>query len=438
MPVVAIVGAQWGDEGKGKIVDLFSEGADLVVRFQGGANAGHTISRKGCPLVLHLIPSGILHKQARCLIGPGVVLDPDSFFQEVADLQAAGIEVSSHLGLSGKAHVILPYHRAEEAFIEAARGGDRIGTTGRGIGPAYADRAARIGIRVFDLLDPPLFKERLSLCLRLKRGHGLTGDDASFEEIFNAYVEFGQRLRPFLADVETELREGCQRGSAILLEGAQGTLLDVDHGTYPYVTSSHTVSGGAVTSLGLPSSQINRVLSVVKAYTTRVGSGPFPTEVSGPLGEEMRERGKEYGATTGRPRRCGWIDLVALRHAIWVNGVDGLAITKLDALDSFETVKVCEAYRWRGKTLRHLPEEPAVWTEAEPIYQEFPGWKRSTLGTNRFEDLPGRAKRYLDVIVEGLGVELVLVSTGPDRGEEVCLRPLWGSTWDGGERWSRS
>lgn len=425
MPVVAVIGTQWGDEGKGKIVDLLAEEADLVVRFQGGANAGHTISRGGRPLVLHLIPSGILHRRARCLIGPGVVLDPASFFQEVAELEAAGIEVASRLGVSGKTHVILPYHKAEEAFIEAARGGSRIGTTGRGIGPAYADRAARIGVRIFDLLDPPAFRERLSLCLRLKKDRGLSEGGPSFEEVFEAYLEFGRRLRPFLADVDTELREGCERGAAILLEGAQGTLLDVDHGTYPYVTSSHTVSGGASTGLGLPPRRIDRVLGVVKAYTTRVGSGPFPTEVSGPLGESMRERGREYGATTGRPRRCGWLDLVALRYAVWVNGVDGLAITKLDVLDTFETVKVCEAYRWRGKTLPHLPDEPAVWTEAEPLYRDLPGWRKSTVGTHRLEDLPEEARRYLDLIQEGLGVGLHLVSTGPNRGEEVRLCPLW-------------
>ncbi|HJM41992.1 MAG: adenylosuccinate synthase [Nitrospinota bacterium] len=429
MPTAAVIGAQWGDEGKGKIVDRLAEEADLVVRFQGGANAGHTISVEGEERVLHLIPSGIFHEGVRSLVGPGVVVDPGELLGEVESLRAAGIEVEDRLGVSGNAHVIFPYHRAEEAWMEAARGSGRIGTTGRGIGPAYADRISRTGIRLFDLLDVDRLSEKLTLSLRLK-AHILEGlpdraEDFDRDRLVENALALGGRLGPYLADVEDELARGVERDARILLEGAQGTLLDVAHGTYPFVTSSHTIAGGACTGLGMAPSRIQHVLAVVKAYSTRVGEGPFPTELTGETGERLRERGREYGATTGRPRRCGWLDLIALAYAVRLNGVTGLAVTKLDVLDGIEELRVCTGYRI-GETVQEFwPVNSSQLREVAPRCETLPGWKASTEGAKRVEDLPGEARRYLDRISESLGVPLDVVSTGPDRGQEVWFRRPW-------------
>lgn len=429
MPAVAVIGAQWGDEGKGKVVDLLAEEAEWVVRFQGGANAGHTISVEGKPLVLHLVPSGILHPHVRCLVGPGVVIDPAELLREVDALRRAGIEADGRLGVSGKAHVIFPYHRAEEAWMEKVRGEGRIGTTMRGIGPAYADRTSRIGIRVFDLLDPDRLARKLRLNLRLK-AHILEGlperaDDFDEGRLVEAYRAFGDRLRPYLADVDGELTRAAEKDARVLLEGAQGTLLDVDHGTYPFVTSSNTTAGGACIGLGLAPARIHRVVGVVKAYTTRVGEGPFPTEVPGEGGERLRQRGREFGATTGRPRRCGWLDLVALAYAVRLNGVGGLAVTKLDVLDGLEEIRVCAAYRIGRKVQETFPADPADLERARPEFETLPGWRGETVGVRRVEDLPAETRRYLDLISGRLGVPLEMVSTGPDRGQEIWFRRPW-------------
>ncbi|MFQ5915594.1 MAG: adenylosuccinate synthase [Nitrospinota bacterium] len=429
MPTVAVIGAQWGDEGKGKVVDLLAEEADLVVRFQGGANAGHTISLEGKPLVLHLVPSGILHAHVRCLVGPGVVVDPEELLQEIDSLRDAGIEADGRLGISGKAHVILPYHRAEEAWMEAARGMGRIGTTGRGIGPAYADRTSRIGIRLFDLFDADRLSEKLSLNLRLK-AHVLEkvpdrAEAFDKDRLLAACRALGGKLRPYLADVEEELRRAEEKGARILLEGAQGTLLDVDHGTYPFVTSSHTTAGGACIGLGLAPGRVHRVLAVVKAYSTRVGEGPFPTEITGEIGERLRQKGREFGATTGRPRRCGWLDLVALSYAVRLNGVSGLAVTKLDVLDGLDEIRVCTGYRIGQRVRDTWPADPAVLQGAEAEYDTFPGWRAQTVGVKSVEDFPRQTRCYLERISGGLRVPLEVVSTGPDRGQEVWFGRPW-------------
>jgi adenylosuccinate synthase len=429
MPTVAIIGAQWGDEGKGKIVDLLAEEADLVVRFQGGANAGHTISIEGKPLVLHLIPSGILHKNARCLVGPGVVVDPQGILQEIESLRASGIEVDKRLGVSGKAHVIFPYHRAEEAWMEKARGKSKIGTTGRGIGPAYSDRISRIGIRLFDLLDPHRLAEKLRLNLRLK-AHILKelpdrADDFELERLVETYVALGEKLHPYLAHVEGELETAASKDARILLEGAQGTLLDVDHGTYPFVTSSNTITGGACTGLGLAPGCIHQVLAIAKAYSTRVGEGPFPTELEEDIGERLRQKGHEFGATTGRPRRCGWLDLVGLAYAIRLNGVTGLAVTKLDVLDELEKIQVCTGYRIENNVQKSWPGDPQSIDKAAPEYETLKGWQAKTEGLKNAADLPEETHRYLNLISERLEIPLQMVSTGPDRGQEIWFDRPW-------------
>ncbi len=429
MPTVAVIGAQWGDEGKGKIVDLLADEAELAVRFQGGANAGHTISVEGKPLVLHLVPSGILHAHVRCLVGPGVVVDPEELLKEIDALRAAGVEADSRLGVSGKAHVIFPYHKAEEAWMEMVRGKDRIGTTGRGIGPAYADRIARIGIRIFDLFDPGRLSKKLGLNLRLK-AHVLEkmpdrADAFDKEKLVEAYLALGRKVRPFLADVEDELAMAVERDARILLEGAQGTLLDVDHGTYPFVTSSNTIAGGACTGLGLPPVRIHRVLVVVKAYSTRVGEGPFPTEMDEETGERLRRKGHEFGATTGRPRRCGWLDLVALSYAVRVNGASSIAVTKLDVLDEVDEIRVCTGYRIGKNVETAWPADPAALQDVEAEYEIVPGWKAETVGKKSAGDLPEETRRYLDLISERLRVPVQIVSTGPDRGQEVWFRRPW-------------
>ncbi|MFA6056374.1 MAG: adenylosuccinate synthase, partial [Thermodesulfovibrionales bacterium] len=381
MPNVIVLGLQWGDEGKGKIVDVLSEKADVVARYQGGHNAGHTVVIKNEKFILHVIPSGILYKGKKCLIGNGVVVEPASLLEEINGLKKRGIEIDkSNLFLSKNAHVIMPYHMALDRENEKLRGSKSIGTTGRGIGPAYCDKINRSGIRVADLLQPEFFKEKLKANLfhinflleNLYKARVFNSDN-----IYDEYMGYAEKLKEYVADTDIIINKTIAEGGNILLEGAQGTLLDIDHGTYPYVTSSNATAGGACTGLGIGPTKISKVLGVVKAYTTRVGAGPFPTEIKDSLGDAIREKGGEYGATTGRPRRCGWLDMVILRHSARINGLTGIAITKLDILDGLETIKICTSYKHNGKTYKEFPKELNIFQECEPVYEEIKGWKDS-------------------------------------------------------------
>jgi adenylosuccinate synthase len=425
MPNVVVVGLQWGDEGKGKIVDFLAEKADVVARFQGGHNAGHTVVINNEKFILHLIPSGILYKGNTCLIGNGVVVDPAALIEEIRGLKERGVQISGNLFLSKNAHIIMPYHTALDKESERLRGSKNIGTTGRGIGPAYCDKVARVGIRVADLLQPEVFREKLKTNLfhinflleNLYKARGFNAED-----IYREYTGYAGVLSEYITDTDIILNRAVSAKRNILFEGAQGTLLDIDHGTYPYVTSSNAVAGGACTGLGIGPTRISRVLGVVKAYTTRVGSGPFPTEIKDSLGEVIRERGGEYGATTGRPRRCGWLDLVVLRHSVRINGVTGLAITKLDILDGLDTIKICTSYRRKGTTYTEFPKETNIFEECEPVYEEVKGWGSSTLGIKAFNDLPKQARTYIKQIEKVLGVKVHLISTGQRRDELILLK----------------
>ncbi len=419
MSVQVIVGAQWGDEGKGKIVDLLSEKVDAVARYQGGANAGHTVVIDGKKYVLHLIPSGILHPEVLCIIGNGVVFDPEAFENELSILRDSHIAYEKRILISGQAHVIMPYHK----WLDAAREkmvGFHIGTTGRGIGPAYVDKYDRVGIRILDLLSAEALERKLRLNARLKRPL-LEGKELNIPEMVGKYVAVGEKLRPFVADTSQVLNGLIAQGKELLLEGAQGALLDVDFGTYPFVTSSNPTSGGACTGLGIGPTQIASVLGVTKAYSTRVGEGPFPTEFDETMGKKVRQLGGEFGATTGRPRRCGWLDLVALRYAVRVNGLDRLAITKLDVLDSVETIKVAVAYDCGGRRVEDFPLSLEELENCKPIYTEFPGWREVTTAVRNYGDLPAKAKEYLNFIAGNIGVKIEIVSVGPGREETIWV-----------------
>lgn len=425
MPNVIVVGLQWGDEGKGKIVDVLSEKADIVARYQGGHNAGHTVVINQEKFILHLIPSGILNENKTCLIGNGVVVDPAALLKEISGLRERGIQVGKNLLLSKNAHLIMPYHTVLDRENERLRGAKSIGTTGRGIGPAYCDKVSRGGIRVADLLQPDLFREKLSANLvhvNFLIEHLYKSPPLDAERIFQEYMGYAEKLSEHIADTDILINELIARKKNVLFEGAQGTLLDIDHGTYPYVTSSNAIAGGACTGLGVGPTKITRVLGVVKAYTTRVGSGPFPTEIRDALGEHLREKGGEYGATTGRPRRCGWLDMIVLRHSARINGVTGIAITKLDILDGLETIRICTAYKHNGKTYTEFPKELNILEEAEPVYEETDGWSESTLGIRDFKKLPKTAKTYIRKIETMLGVKVHLISTGQRRHELILLR----------------
>jgi len=424
MPNIIVVGLQWGDEGKGKIVDFLSEKADVVARYQGGHNAGHTVVINNEKFILHLIPSGILYKGKTCLIGNGVVVDPAALIEEINGLKERGIEISN-LYLSKNAHLIMPYHVALDKENEKLRGAKNIGTTGRGIGPCYCDKIGRVGIRVADLLQPSVFKEKLRANLfhinfLLENLYKSSRFDV--EVIYDEYMGYAEKLAAYIADTDIIVNKTISEKGNVLFEGAQGTLLDIDHGTYPYVTSSNAVSGGACTGLGVGPTKISRVLGIVKAYTTRVGSGPFPTEIKDALGDHLRERGGEYGATTGRPRRCGWLDMVGLRHAVRINGTTGLVITKLDILDGLDTIKICTSYRHNGKIYQEFPKETNIFEECEPVYEEVEGWTASTLGTKDFSKLPKAAKGYIKRIEKLLGVKVHIISTGQRRDELVLLK----------------
>jgi adenylosuccinate synthase len=425
MSTVIVVGAQWGDEGKGKLVDVLTEKADIVARFQGGHNAGHTVVINSEKYVLHLIPSGILHKKTVCIIGNGVVVEPAALLEEIRGLQERGIKVGKNLLVSKNAHLIMPYHIALDQAGEKMLGKKCIGTTGRGIGPTYVDKMARTGIRVGDLLYPDKFMGKIRANLRqvnflLKHLYGSRGFSA--RKICEEYLGYAEVLKKHIADTDVMLNEAAAAGKNLLLEGAQGTLLDIDHGTYPYVTSSSAIAGGACTGLGIGPTKIGRVLGVVKAYTTRVGSGPFPTELSDAVGEEIRRRGGEFGATTGRPRRCGWLDTVILRHAAMVNGLTGIALTKLDILDGLDTIKICTAYKYRGKIYSHFLKELDAFETCTPVYEEMKGWKGSTVGVKQFRKLPKEARAYIERIQELVGVKADIVSTGRKRDELITLR----------------
>lgn len=427
MSNIIVVGTQWGDEGKGKIIDYLADKADYIIRYQGGNNAGHTVVIDGQQFILHLIPTGILHPGKICIIGNGVVVDPMVLLQEIDELRSRGIHINDNLILSQNAHLILPYHKLLDKAREKKKGARRIGTTGRGIGPAYMDKVARVGIRVIDLMNEKVFTELLRLNLEEKNEwftqfYQLA--PLSYEKILEEYLEYGYKIKKYVADATLIITQAAF-GKNILFEGAQGTLLDIDFGTYPYVTSSNASAGGACTGTGLSPTQIDRVIGVAKAYTTRVGEGPFPTEFSTELSEVLRQRGKEFGATTGRPRRCGWFDAVLVKHAITINHLDGLAITKLDVLDNLKSVKICLGYKYQGKTFDVFPYELEVLERGEPIYEELEGWQAPTTGIISYHKLPLQAQHYLEKLSKILGVEIYLISVGSQREETISLKEVF-------------
>ena len=431
MSNIVVVGSQWGDEGKGKVVDVLTPYVDVVVRYQGGNNAGHTVVVGREKFVLQSIPSGILHPGRRCLIGCGVVVDPASLIQEMESLVQRGIVLDGNLFISKNAHLILPYHPALDRASEAKLGNRRIGTTGKGVGPAYVDKAGRVGIRMADLLDERLFREKLEYNVTQKNRLLRDIYDAptfSVEEILIPYLRFAGWLAPYITDTALLLARWIDAGYSVLFEGAQGTMLDVDHGTYPYITSSSTTAGGASTGTGVPPTKIDGVFGVSKAYTTRVGGGPFPTELHGEAAELIRVRGNEYGAVTGRPRRCGWFDAVVGRYAVRLNGCEALALTKLDVLDQCDVIKVCTGYRYEGELLTEFPVEERIWAAAEPVYEELSGWQTSTAGARTLGDLPAKARQYLDRLSELVGVPFGLISTGAVRDDTILCEdsPLTG------------
>ncbi len=425
MPSVAVIGTQWGDEGKGKIVDLLTPKADVVARFQGGPNAGHTVVVQGQRYVLHTLPVGVLHAGKKAVIGNGAVVDPTGLYEEIESLRSRGIDIKDNLFISRKAHLILPYHRALDKAREAFRGERRIGTTGRGIGPAYADKIARMGIRFADLFDEPLLHDRLQANLTEKNPLLETVySHAGFERegLFAWCLEWRDKLACYLADTERLLCDAIVRGENLLFEGAHGTMLDIDHGTYPFVTSSNITVGAVCTGLGLPPSCIDHVLGVAKAYTTRVGMGPFPTELCDHVGERMRTVGAEYGSTTGRERRCGWFDAVMIKQAAWLNGLASLGLTKLDVLDHYDSVKICVAYEYRGKVFEHMPDELEVLSHCQPRYVELKGWQESTVGITRYAQLPERARAYIEELSHRLQLPISIISTGSGREQSIILR----------------
>jgi adenylosuccinate synthase len=433
--VIAVIGAQWGDEGKGKIVDLLAERFDVVVRYQGGHNAGHSVQIGNQSFVLHLLPSGIVHEGKTCVLGNGMVIDPKAFFEEADRLMAQGIHITpERVKVSSRAHLILPYHRALDHTSEERLGNEKVGTTLRGIGPAYEDKAGRRGLRVADALVPDVLRSRIERNLedanRIIVAYG--GEPLDAKTIIDETSTIVERLAPFICDTTHFLNVAAARGETILLEGAQATLLDVDHGTYPFVTSSSTVVGGALVGTGLAPKHLSGVLGIVRTYTTRVGEGPFPTEMlesEAELGQLIRERGREYGASTGRPRRCGWFDAFATRYAAEINGFTSVALTKLDVLDALDEIKVCVGYMLNGKKCESLPSVSQDLRRVEPIYETLPGWKSETLGITDLRELPPKAREYINFLSNHIGVEIGLVSTGPERSQTIIVRESALAGW---------
>jgi adenylosuccinate synthase len=425
MAVLAVVGTQWGDEGKGKIVDLLARDADMVVRYQGGSNAGHTVVKGRDTYVFHLIPSGILYRGTTCVIGNGVVVDPAALIAEMDELRAKGVRIDKSLYISQAAHVIMPYHKAIDKASETQKGGRLIGTTGRGIGPAYVDKMARIGIRMGDLLNPHYFRQKLEDNMAetnalLEAVYHITGFEA--EKIFQEYLGYAERLAGLIVDTGILINKAVTKGETILLEGAQGTHLDVDHGTYPYVTSSSAAAGGACTGAGIGPTSIDSVLGIAKAYTTRVGSGPFPTELKDDVGSKLQAQGSEFGATTGRARRCGWYDAVMVRYAVRVNALSSLAVTKLDVLDGQPEIKICTGYKNGGRKLTEIPQDTHTLGTCEPVYETWSGWTGSTTGAKTYRALPREARQYLARLEELADCPIDIISTGSNRDETIVLR----------------
>ncbi|MBW2608812.1 MAG: adenylosuccinate synthase [Deltaproteobacteria bacterium] len=425
MSNVVVIGTQWGDEGKGKIVDLLSSKADLVVRYQGGNNAGHTLVVDGEQTICHLIPSGILHKDKKCLIGNGVVVDPEVLLEEINKLKGRGISISpDNLSISEKAHLIMPYHQAVDLAREEAKGSDKIGTTGRGIGPCYEDKVGRRGVRAIDLLEPETLEEKIRANLKEKNfflTKLLNAEPLEFQPIFDSYSEMAEKLRPFISDVSVEIDNAIRSGKKILFEGAQGTHLDIDHGTYPFVTSSNPVSGGVCAGAGVGPDKLHHIVGIIKAYTTRVGAGPFTTELLDETGDYIQEKGAEFGATTGRRRRCGWLDLVMMKDSIRYNGLTSLAITKLDVLTGLDKLKICVAYDLDGEKIYSSPASLKKLAKCTPIYEEFPGWKEDISSARSLDQLPRTARYYLKRIEEITDVLFSLVSVGPMREQTIEL-----------------
>ena len=425
---IAVLGAQWGDEGKGKIVDLLTRYFAIVARYQGGHNAGHTVYANGRKFVLRLLPSGILHDGITCVIGNGVVVDPQALFAEIDELEQAGIRASDRLVVSDKAHLILPYHRELDLLSEARRGERKIGTTSRGIGPAYEDKIARRGVRVGDLANPDSLAEAVKHNVAA-RNRLIADSQMDWRQVIADLLKAWERMSPWVADVSVFLAGARAGGKSIMFEGAQGTLLDIDHGTYPYVTSSNSTIGGVCTGLGVGPRAIDGVLGVAKAYTTRVGEGPLPTELTGELGNRLRESGQEFGAVTGRPRRCGWYDAVTVRYAARVNGLDALALTKLDVLDGLPELQICTAYRIRGAVLNDMPGDLAQLASCEAVYETLPGWTQPTRGVRRYEDLPREAQAYIARIEDVSGVPAAIISTGSDREDTIIREGSVAGSW---------
>jgi adenylosuccinate synthase len=422
MSNIVVLGAQWGDEGKGKVIDILAPKVDYIARYQGGNNAGHTVVIGGEEFILHLIPSGILHKTKICVIGNGVVVDPRALLEEIDMLDKKGISVDGRLFISEEAHVIFPYHRRLDELKEENK--KKIGTTKRGIGPCYADKVARSGIRVVDLLDGSVLKEKLKAVLEEKNPvftkiYGVGG--YAFEPLYKEYLDYAKKIKKYVCNTALLLNEALKKKKRIMFEGAQGTLLDVDHGTYPFVTSSNSTAGGASTGTGVGPNKIDKVIGIVKAYTTRVGEGPFPTEFSKDLMDRIRTKGKEFGATTGRPRRCGWFDNVIVKHSVMVNGIDEIVVTKLDVLDDLDSIKICTAYKFEGKVYNNFPADMKMLSKCEPVYEELPGWKKDTTQITSYLKLPRNAKAYLKRIQGLLKTRIVLISVGSDRKQTFSL-----------------
>lgn len=423
MSVTLVVGSQWGDEGKGKIVNLLSSEADVVARYQGGANAGHTIVIDGKQYVLHLVPSGILNKDVVCIIGNGVVIDPVALVEEISMIESHGIDVKGRLFISHKAHLIMPYHKLLDQARESSSDANKaIGTTGRGIGPAYIDKARRIGIRLVDLLDREDFETKLRCNLKEKNNilHKIYDHaELDVEEIVKNYLEFDKIIDPYVTDTTLLINNAIDENKKVVIEGAQGALLDIDHGTYPFVTSSNPTSGGACTGLGIPPTKIDRIVAITKAYTTRVGNGPFPTELEDETGELLRKTGAEFGATTGRPRRCGWLDLVALKYSTMINGFTDIALTKLDILDDLDEIKVCTSYKLNGNKLKSFPVDIKTLENVVPDYVSLKGWKKTLNGIRDYNNLPNETKSYIEYIEEYLKVPVSIISTSPDKNDTI-------------------